>query len=457
MEAGQVRGTDDLLALLEHSGAEHVTVALSDFQGQLRGKLVSRERVAAALAGGYALPAGMLALDPGDAMLAAAGLSDGGDGYRDAPAHLLPDTVRRLPWADPARDLLLLAEYAGDAAACCPRAVYRRVMAQALERGLVPWHGVELEWTLFEESPWSARDKRYRDLRPATPMSTHGVLVRQGARARYYDALLDACRVLRIPIESAHEEIGEGMMEAALAHGPGVAIADRAVLLKLAAKVLARRHDQLACFMARWDDDHDGHGQHVHLSLRNPAGEALFHAPAAAPGMNAAMRHSLGGMQRWLPELMLMCAPNVNSFKRFTPRGFAPVASVWGIDNRTCALRAIPGPAEHARIECRVPGADANPYLALAALVAAAVRGVAEAVEPGPPVDGDAYDAPIAPELAFPATFAEAIERFRTSAFARATFGEAFVAAYAATRAAQERELRGRVTDVELARFFELV
>lgn len=457
METPSIRSADDLLGLLAEHRATHVTVATCDFQGQLRGKLVSRAKLVAALAHGHAMPLGMLAMDPGDALLPAAGLSDGADGYRDAPARILPETVRRMPWAAPGRDLLVLAEYAGDAEALCPRAIYRRAAAYAGRQRLTVHHGVELEWTLFDETPWSALEKGYRGLRPATPLSTHGVIARQGARSAFYDDLTDACGPLGIELESLHEEIGGGMLEAAIAHAPGAGVADAAAVLKTAVKVIARRHGQLACFMARWSDDHDGQGAHVHLSVTGPAGELLFHDAGAPARPSPVMLRFIAGLQRWLPELVVMCAPNVNSYKRFAPGRFAPVAMAWGIDNRTCAIRAIPGTPAGARVECRVPGADSNPYLSLAALVAAGVRGVVEGASPLPPLEGDAYRRTTPPELALPATLGEAVARFRASAFAREVFGEAFVEAYAATRAAQERELAARVTDVELARFFELV
>lgn len=457
MDTYPIRCADDLLGLLAEHRATHVTVATSDFQGQLRGKLVSRAKLVAALASGHALPLGILAMDPGDTLLPAAGLSDGADGYRDAPARILPETVRRIPWAAPGRDLLVLAEYAGEAETLCPRAVYRRAAAYAERQRLTVHHGVELEWTLFEETPWSVLDKGHRGLRPATPLSTHGVIVRQGMRSAFYDALLDACGPLGIELESLHEEIGGGMMEAAIAHAAGAGVADAAAVLKTAVKVIARRHGQLACFMARWSDDHDGQGAHVHLSVTGPAGEPLFHDAGAPERPSPVMLRFIGGLQRWLPELVVMCAPNVNSYKRFVPGSFAPVAMTWGIDNRTCAIRAIPGTAHGARVECRIPGADANPYLALAALVAAGVRGVVEDAAPQPPLAGDTYRLPVPPGLALPATLGEAVARFRASAFARELFGDRFVEAYADTRAAQEREFATRVTDVELARFFELV
>ncbi|MCC7411903.1 MAG: glutamine synthetase [Gammaproteobacteria bacterium] len=446
-------------ALLADPDLRHVTVAVTDFQGQLRGKIIAREKVARAAQGSaeLRLPLGMLAMDPDDTLLAAPRLTDGADGYADAGVRVIADSARRLPWASAARSVLVLAEYAGDAAPWCPRALLRSVLENAGAQGLNPWYGIELEWTLFEETPWSARDKGYRGLRVATPTSSHGVIARQEGRGGFYDDLLAACATLDIGLESTHEEIGGGLIEAAIAHRPGLQVADDAVLLKSFIKALARRRGQLASFMARWSDSHDGHGAHVHLSLRDTANRAVFHDAGAGRDLSAALLAFIGGVQRWLPETVLLCAPNVNSFKRFVPGSFAPVDLSWGIDNRTCALRVLTGAAPATRIECRVPGADANPYLAVAALVAAGMRGIAEGVAPTAPLRGDAggREQPDAPQL--PHSFDEAVERLRASRFARAAFGDAFVDAYAATRAAQAQALRLRVSDVELMRFFELV
>ena len=164
----------------------------------------------------------------------------------------------------------------------------------------------------------------------------------------------------------------------------------------------------------------------------------------------------LGGMQSLMPELLLMLAPNVNSFKRFVPGIFAPIAAFWGVENRSCALRAIPGTPSSTRVECRTPGADANPYLVTAALIGAAVYGIEHRIEPEPPLRRDAYATDVPKHLAFPAAFRDGIDRFRASRVARELFGDTFVDHFADTREWQEREFRGLVTDRELERFFEL-
>ena len=189
---------------------------------------------------------------------------------------------------------------------------------------------------------------------------------------------------------------------------------------------------------------------------RDLKGQPVFQDEAAEDGMSATMRHFLAGMQALIPELLIMLGPNVNSFKRFVPDIFAPIAATWGYDNRTCALRVIRGAAKSQRIECRTPGADANPYLALACLVGAGLYGIKHKLEPQAPMAGNVYQQEVPQDQRFPESFRASIERFRASEAARELFGVRFVETYAATRDFQEREFRAKVTDQELRRFFEL-
>ena len=169
------------------------------------------------------------------------------------------------------------------------------------------------------------------------------------------------------------------------------------------------------------------------------------------------MRHFLGGQQRLMPELLAMLAPTVNSYRRLIPGFWAPTEASWGIDNRTCALRVIPGSAKSQRIECRVSAADANPYLALAAALAAGLWGVAEQVEPEAAVVGNAYDQRFPKRLALLATLWEAAQRLKASKVARELFGDPFVDHFAATREWEEREFRKHISDWELERYFEII
>lgn len=456
MKPHDVKTVEDVRRIIQETDAEFVTVGLVDTQGMVRGKYLSRGKFLSALDQGMGIPAVTLGLDYNDVIAETAAVSDASRGYYDAVVRVVPDSCRQVPWEPERRNLFFQLEYADDTAAVCPRSVFKRMLARAEAMGLVPYAGVELEFTLFRETPMSVIEKGFKNLAITTPYKTYYVLQRQSVWSEFYNAIMDACRALAIPIDTMHEEMGPGFMEATIAYGAGVRVPDNAALFKTYAKAVAQRRGLMMTFMARWSNGADGHSGHIHLSVKDRDGKPVFHDPADPHGMSTTMRHFVGGMQTLLPELLLMLAPNINSFKRLVPGIFAPIAAVWGIENRTCALRVIPGAPGAQRIECRVPGADANPYFSIAALAGAGLWGVEHRIEPTAPMMANAYEADIPPAQRFPETFAAAIERFRASAAARDLFGDAFVDHYAETRAWQEREFRALVTDRELERFFEL-
>ncbi len=457
MIPGDVRTSDDARKLVAEREARHVTVAVPDLHGFLRGKYMSIDKFAAALDHGFGFPAAVYAFDPTDVILEIPGLSDPGSAYEDAVARILPETCREIPWEPPHRNLMFLAALSGAEKRYCPRAVYERVAARAADMGFTPFHACELEFTLFEETARSAFDKGYRNLQLSSPHKSYEVLLRQEVRSEFHNALMDTFAAMEVQLESVHEEMGPGFMEAALRYDEGVRAADKAVVFKTFAKAFAQRRGMLITFMARWSNDADGQSGHVHISLRDRDGKPVFHDAAGERGMSRTMRHFLGGMQALMPELLLLLGPNVNSFKRYQPGIFSPIAATWGWENRTCALRAIPGAPLSQRIECRTPGADANPYLSLACLLGAGLWGIERELEPSPPSQGNVYLQEIPKQLRFPASFAEAIDRFGKSQAARELFGDEFVDFFAESRAAQERDFGRLVTDAELRRFFEYV
>jgi glutamine synthetase len=201
-----------------------------------------------------------------------------------------------------------------------------------------------------------------------------------------------------------------------------------------------------------------GQSGHCHFSFWRDD-ESLFHDARAPSGASACQRHALGGLRRYLPEWLVLVAPTINSYTRLVKGAWAPTSWSWGIENRTAAVRLIPGSAKSQRLECRAAGADANPYLAAAAIVGAALLGVEEQLEPDAPVAGNAYDhADRAPaEDRFPRTLRQAAERFAASAAARRLFGDAFVDHYVTSRIWECREYERNVNDWQLERYFEII
>jgi glutamine synthetase len=380
-------------------------------------------------------------------------------GYPDAPVRLLPETCREIPWETNGDGgaLFFLGEFAGEAETICPRGVLRRVLDRAARAGLTCRAGFEYEFFVFDETPQTARDKNYRDLTPVAPGYFGYSVLRSGAQSDFYTLLLDACRAADMEIEGLHEETGPGVMEAALAVSDGVAVADKAALFKSFTKIIAQKSNRMATFMARWSPDWPGQSGHIHVSLADSAGNPVFFEADAADHMSQTMRHFVGGQQKLMPELLALMAPTVNAYRRLIPGFWAPTDASWGIDNRTCALRVIPGSAKSQRVEIRVTGADANPYLALAAGLASGLWGIENKIEPEQQVTGNAYEKTFPRRLALPSTLWDAAQNLKRSKAARDLFGDAFVDHFAATREWEEREFRKHISDWEMDRYFEII
>jgi glutamine synthetase len=213
----------------------------------------------------------------------------------------------------------------------------------------------------------------------------------------------------------------------------------------------------MATFMAKWSPEWPGQSGHLHVSLADKAGKSAFHEEGAPASMSQTMRWFVGGQQALLPEVLAMVASTVNSYTRLIPGFWAPTEASWGVENRTCALRVIPGSAKSQRVEYRIAAADINPYLALAAAIGSGLWGIQNRIEPDAAVDGNAYEKTFPAERALPRTLTEAAGRLKASAAARSLFGEDFVDHYAATREWEEREFRRAITDWEMARYFEII
>ena len=229
------------------------------------------------------------------------------------------------------------------------------------------------------------------------------------------------------------------------------------MLFKTFTKVLAQRRGLMATFMAKWSRDWPGQSGHIHLSLKDKDGKPVFHDAKAERGMSAAMRHFIGGQQKLMPELLAMVASTVNSYSRLIPGFWAPTSATWGVENRTTALRVIPGSPSAQRVEYRIAAADANPYLALAAALASGLWGIENKIEPRRRSPATPTRSTRPPKLDLPRTLWEAAQRLKASGVARDLFGDAFVDHFAATREWEEREFRKEITDWELARYFEII
>jgi glutamine synthetase len=213
----------------------------------------------------------------------------------------------------------------------------------------------------------------------------------------------------------------------------------------------------MATFMAKWSGDQPGQSGHIHISLQSKDGKSAFFDAGGEHTMSVIQRQFLAGQQRLMPEFLAMTAPTVNSYTRMVPGLWAPLDATWGVENRTTALRVIPGSEKSQRIEYRLGAADANPHIALAAALASGLYGIEHELEATPQVTGNAYEQEHPAELSLPASLFEAAGRLRQSQAANELFGQEFVEHYAATREWEEREFRKHVTDWELSRYFEII
>lgn len=430
------------------------TVAMTDTNGLLRGQMVSASSLKGIVKNGMGMSPAQLALDPTDAMLTMPGVTDDKGDFHDDTLEVDHSSARQLPWSKPGHDLLVLSNYVGPSARICPRAILKSVLARANDAGFVPKYGMELEYTLFDETPESARAKGYRNLKPATAHASHDLILYQAVQTEWYEALAAICEPLRIDLAKMHEEIGAGFMEACIGAGEGTEPADQLVLLKNFIRALALRQGRSVTFMPRWNEQADSQSIHLHISMKDKDGRPLFWDANEKNGVSRTFRHFLGGLQQHIGDMTLVFQPTVNSYRRFAPGTFAPPGLTWGFENRTTCFRLVGHDAGSLRVENRLPGGDANPYLSAAATIAAGIAGIIGEIEPDPEVIGSGYSQE--PARDFARSMPEAIERLRGSEFAADWLGPRFVEAFSATREAQYNEFRRKIPDVELERFFDL-
>lgn len=455
MEPRQVKTAADARAIVSERQLDYVKVGIFDIDGILRGKYISRDKFLSVLDSGFGFCDVVLGWDCQDQLYDNIRFTGWHTGYPDAPAYILPDSCRSLPLED--NGLLFLAEFGPPADAICPRALLRRVLDRAAAAGFEAYVGFEYEFFVFKESPESVRQKHYREITPMAPGWFGYSVIRNSTGSEFYRQLLETFQAMDIGIEGLHEETGPGVLEAAIGVDRALVAADKAALFKTFSKVLAQKNGMMATFMAKWSKDFPGQSGHIHMSLKTKEGTSVFHDPQQPHSMSDRMRWFVGGQQKLMPELLAMIAPTINSYRRLIPGYWAPTDATWGVENRTTALRVIPGSAKVQRVEFRIAAADANPYIILAAALGSGLWGIENKIEPETPVVGNAYDRKWPARLALPRTLWDAAQRLKTSKAARDLFGDGFVDHFAATREWEEREFRKHISDWELERYFEII
>ena len=441
---------------LRNAGVEFVKVGFFDIDGIMRGKYLKIDKFMSALDHGFGFCDVVVGWDSNDQLYDSSKFTGWHTAYPDAMCRIIPETVRALPFEDNVP--LFIAELSDKGETICPRGTLKRVLKRAADMGYGVNGAVEFEFFMFDETPESVREKNYQNLKPITPGNFGYSVLRSSVHSEFYHDLLNMCRDMRIPIEGLHTETGPGVLEAAIMYDEALESADRAALFKTFTKVLAERRGWMAAFMAKWNNKVPGQSGHIHLSLKDKkSGKSVFHDPKKPYRMSDTMRWFLGGQQALMPEFLAMIACTVNSYSRLVPGYWAPTNATWGVENRTTALRVIPGSEKSQRIEYRIAAADINPYIALAASIGSGLWGIENRIEPSKIVEGNAYTQQFPDRMQLPQTLTEAAGRLRKSKAANDLFGAAFVEHYAQSREWEEREFRKYITDWELQRYFEII
>lgn len=439
---------DELRAEVEAGRIDTVLLCLTDMQGRLQGKRMhARFFVDEVVEHGAEACNYLLAVDVEMNTVDGYEMSSWTKGYGDFV--MAPDlsTLMVVPWLEATALCLVDLQWQdGRDVVASPRQVLRGQLARLAERGWTANAGSELEFIVFENSYEDAWDRRYAGLTPANRYNVDYSILGTTRVEPLIRAIRNAMTGAGMRVEDSKGECNFGQHEINFHYADALTTCDRHVVFKNGAKEIAAQHGSSITFMAKWDE-REGNSCHLHLSLAEAEGGKNVFADD-----DALFSSFLAGAIAGLRELTLLLAPNINSYKRYAAGSFAPTAVAWGEDNRTCAFRVV-GHGPGKRFECRVPGGDVNPYLALAGLIAAGLDGVEQGLELPAPCVGNAYAAEDVEHV--PTTLREARDRFAESAIARAAFGEEVVRHYVNMADVELAAYDAVVTDWERVRGFE--
>lgn len=449
---------DHLAALIVEGEIDTVLMVFPDLQGRLVGKRTTGRFFLECVAdAGTENCDYLIACDIDNNPVPGYRFTSYEQGYGDMLAMADWGTARRIPWVDKTAmifcDLLTVDSHAPVEVA--PRTVLRRQVEAAEAMGYLPMMASEIEFYLFRETYDEARDQDYRNLRPHSPwVEDYHVL--QTTKDEYVlGAIRRGLEAAGVPVEFSKGEAGRGQHEINLDYTTAVEMADRNSLYKLAAKEIAHFAGRSVTFMAKHAFDDTGSSCHIHSSLWSLDGTtAVFDDHHDAHGMSATFRHYLAGLIATAREFSLLWAPTINSYKRFQPGSWAPTGIGWGVDNRTLGFRKV-GHGGGTRVECRIPGSDANSYFAFAGTIAGGLYGIRHALELPPPFAGNGYEAPEIPRI--PWNIVDAIDLWERSAIARECFGDDVHHHILTMAKAEWTAFNQTVTDWELRRYWERI
>ncbi len=375
-------------------------------------------------------------------------------GYGDYLMKPDLSTLRRADWLEGTALVLsdVLDHHGHEEVAHSPRAMLKAQVARAEALGFSPIAATELEFFIFQKSYEEMAAEGYRDLTPISAYNEDYHILQTTKEEALMRRLRNSLYASGVPVEGSKGEAEAGQEELNLRYGPAMETAENHTIAKHAAKEIGWQEGHAVSFLPKWRHDRVGSASHVHQSLLRD-GAPAFYDPEAELGLSETGRHYLGGLLKYASDITVFMAPYVNSYKRFQKGSFAPTRKVWSVDNRTAAFRLCGDGTPAVRIECRVPGADVNPYLAIAAMLAAGLAGIEEKLDPGQPLTGDAYEGEAGGSI--PTNLRDATEALRGSKMLRKAMGDAVVDHYTRMAEWEQEAFDQVVTDWEIARGFE--
>lgn len=438
-----------------------VKIAIIDIDGILRGKYISLEKFESILKGTGGFCDCVFGWDMNDSLYDNTRFTGWHTAYPDALFKIDLSTERFLPDENIPFFIADFVDKDGNSGhPICPRNIFKRILKRAEKLGFGVNLAFEYEFFLFNETADSIREKNYMNLTPFTPGMFGYSVIRNSTHAALNNEFMDYCNSIGVPIEGLHCETGPGVWEAAIRFDEGLSAVDKASIFKTFTKVFFQQRGLMPTFMARWNLNLPGQSGHIHQSLYDSkTKKSKFYSKTDEYGMSEIMKNFVAGQLKYLKSFLVLGAPTINSYARLVKGFWAPTASTWGVENRTTALRVIPGSEKSQRVEFRVGAADANPYLAAAAVIGAGLLGIEKKLKLTKPIIGNAYEVQeeLPAEVQFPTNLRNSIENFQASKEAKEIFGKEFVEHFIATRMWEVREYEKQVTDWQLRRYFEII
>ena len=452
---------DALRAEFARAQVTKVKLGGFDIDGILRGKYVALDKFWSVAEGAMGFCDVVFGWDSGDQLYDNAQVTGWHTGYPDTRATVDLGTFRLIPWEPGTAAFLLDFEAPGATEsqaptplAVSPRQLLKSIEAKAKALGFTVKASSEYEFFIFKETPESVRAKQYSDLTPLSPGMFGYSWLRASENAPLVHALIDGMNAFDIDIEGFHTETGPGVYEAAIRYDSLLRAADKSALFKTAAKEICARHGVMPCFMAKVNRNLPGCSGHLHQSLWSLDGEPAFYDARGPRGMSKTLQHYLAGQIALMPAMTALIAPTINSYKRMVRGAWSPTLATWGYENRTTALRVIGGSPSSTRVEFRLPAADMNAYVSLAASVGAGLYGIEHQLKLPAETSGNGYDAKAE---SLPNTLRAATDALSKSQELREILGAGFVDHYVRTRDWECRQFEAAVTKWELDRYFEII